>query len=321
MTVSFVMPAYKSRFFQDAILSILEQSCKDLELVVVDDCSPEPLYEVVKSINDPRLRYFRNTENIGEKYLVRQWNHSISYAKGDYIVLAADDDIYRPTFCEEIIRLAGKYPQVDLIHSSVEQIDEEGRHLWDDSILPEFTNKYEYLNWWLTGRSFTCVGNFAFKRTALLALGGFIDFPCAFGSDIATPISLSQHGVANMQGMLFCFRQSSQHLSADRSRFKEKLEGISQLSDFFLSIHYEEPENSKDKEFYSVLNEKYLHQKCMYDYLNLVLKYLPFRQLNEYLKYCKKARWIDKVLLILRWIKYSVNQQLFDTKRQVMSIE
>ena len=195
-----------------------------------------------------------------------------------------------------------------MIHSSVEQIDENGDHLWDDSILPEFTSKYEYLNWWLTGRSFTCIGNFAFKRSALLAMGGFMDFPCAFGSDIATPISLSKNGVANTQEMLFCFRQSTQHLSADSSRFKEKLDAISQLSEFLRAIRYEEPDNPADRAFYSIVNEDYLHKKCVYDYFNLVIQYLPAGNLPSYLKCCRLATPKDKAVMVLRWIKRHILQ-------------
>ena len=306
MTISFIMPAYKSAFLNEAVCSIVGQSSGDWELIVVDDCSPEPLREIIDGFQDSRIRYIRNKENIGGNSLVRQWNHCISYASGDYIVLAADDDYYKPTFCEVIIGLAKKYPQVDLIHSSVEQIDEKGHHLADDSILPVFTNKYEYLNWWLTGRIFTCVGNLAFKRSSLEELGGFIDYPCGFGSDIATPISLSLHGVSNTQEMLFCFRQSTQHLSADTSRFKEKLEGISRLFEFFRAIHYEEPDNLRDKQLYSIVNEDYLHKKCVYDYFNLVIKHVPVKELFSFLKLCRMASPGDKVLMILRWIKVRI---------------
>lgn len=304
--ISFIMPAWKARFLREAIGSIVAQTSPDWELVVVDDCSPETLGEIVAAFDDPRIRYARNEKNLGGKNLVRQWNHCINFATGDYIVLAADDDLYKPTFCAECIRLAEKYPQADLIHASVEQIDEEGKHLWDDSILPEFTNKYEYLNWWVTGRSFTCIGNFAFKRTALLAMGGFIDFPCAFGSDIATPIALSVQGVANTQDMLFCFRQSTQHLSADSSRFKEKLEAISQLSEWLQAIDYETPEDPADREFYQVMNREYLHRKVVFDYFNLVIRYLPADKLPGYLKLCRLATPLDKSMMVLRWIKRKI---------------
>lgn len=297
------MPAWKSRYLREALQSIVQQTSPDWELVVVDDCSPEPLQEIVAAFEDPRIRYVRNERNIGGSDLVAQWNHCITFATGDYVVLAADDDLYRPGFCAECIRLAEKYPEVDLIHASVEQIDGEGKHLDDDSILPEFTNKYAYLNWWVTGRVFTCVGNFAFKRSALLALGGFISFPCAFCSDIATPIALSQNGVANTSEMLFCFRISDQHLSSDTSRFDEKLEALSRMSEWLQAIDYGVPEDPEDRALYSVMNPDYLHRKIIYEYFNLILNNVPLSQVPHFLRRCRLATPKDKLMMVLRWFK------------------
>ena len=299
------MPAYKGVFLQEAIGSIIAQTFTDWELIVVDDCSPENLKSIIDQFDDPRLHYYRNDHNLGRDNLVHQWNHSISYAKGEWLVLAADDDVYRPNFCEACIHLAEQYSQVDLIHSSVEQIDEKGEHLWDDTILPEYMSRYEYLNAWLRGISFTCIGNFMFRRKALLDNGGFISFPCAFGSDIATPIRQAYNGVANTQEMLFCFRQSSQHLSADTSRFKEKLEAISSLSEWIEHIDWPVPDNSQDRDFYAIVNHDYLHKKCIYDYFNLVIKYLPMASLPSYLKLCRRASSKDKMIMLLRWLKNS----------------
>ena len=297
------MPAYKGLFLKEAIESIVTQTYQDWELIIVDDCSPDTLAEIAGGFQDTRIRYIRNEVNLGRNSLVAQWNHSISFAKGEWLVLAADDDIYRPAFCEECIGLADKYPQVDLIHSSVEQIDEDGRHLYDDSILPEFISRYEYLNTWLRGCSFTCIGNFMFRRIPLLEKGGFIDFPCAFGSDIATPIRQSFNGVANTQEMLFCFRQSDQHLSADNTRFREKLEAISSLSEWIENIAWPEPDNDRDRDFYAIVNPDYLHKKCVYDYFNLVIKYLPAAQVPEYMKLCRRASRKDKAMMAARYLK------------------
>ncbi len=304
MKVSFIMPAFKRRFLKQAIDSIVGQTLSNWELIIVDDCSPENLKEIVDSFDDSRIRYVRNDTNIGKEDLVKQWNHAISFASGTWLALAADDDLYLPTFCEDCLRLAEKYPYVDLIHSSVEQIDEKGQHLWDDSILPEFTSRYEYLNIWLRGLSFTCIGNFLFRRDTLLDQGGFIDFPCAFGSDIATPIRQSFNGVANTQSMLFCFRQSSQHLSSDTSRFKEKLEAISSLSEWIEHIDWPIPDNQTDSKLFDIVNHDYLHKKCIYDYFNLVIKYLPAYRIHSYLKLCRRATAKDKVIMTLRWIKH-----------------
>lgn len=303
MKVSFVMPAYKSRFLREAVGSIVLQSSRDWELVIVDDCSPEPIREIVEAFHDPRICYVRNPENIGANDLVRQWNHCLTFASGDFVVLASDDDIYKPTFLEKCMYLAEKYPQVDLIHSSVEQIDENGVHLWGDTILPEFTSRYEYLNTWLRGVSFTCIGNFVFRKKALMDRGGFIDFPCAFGSDIATPFRESFNGVANTQEMLFCFRQSSLHLSSDSSRFREKLLAISELSEWIENIDWPIPDNQKDRDFFSIVNHDYLQKKCVFDYFNLVIRFLPANQVLDYLRLCRRATHKDKLMMVLRWIK------------------
>lgn len=296
------MPAFKTGFLPQAIESILAQTVPGWELVIVDDCSTEPIGETVSKYDDARIRYYRNERNLGGENLVKQWNHCITYAEGDWIVLAADDDEYAPTFCEECLKLADKYPDVDLIRSRVEQIGENGEHLWDDGSLSEFTNKYEYLHDWLVAKAFTCVGNFMFRKSALDTLGGFIDFPCAFGSDIATPIALSKNGVANTKEMLFRFRQSAQHLSADSGKYLQKLAGITQLSQWLRDLDYEAPLTEPDKAFYAVHNKKYLHDKCVYDYFNLVIKNLPFNKLH-YLKFCTLASGKDKTMMILRWIK------------------
>lgn len=300
------MPAWKGRFIKQAISSIIAQTCPDWELIIVDDCSPEPLQEIVSVFRDPRIRYIRNQENLGMKNLVRQWNHCISLSTGDFVVLASDDDVYKETFCAECIRLIKKYPTINLIRSSVETIDENGNHLSSDYIPDEFITKYEYLNLWMSGRLCTCIGNFAFRRAALMREGGFIEFPCGFGSDVATPIVLSNNGVASPPDMLFCFRVSSRHLSADQSRYAEKLEGISMLSEWLQNLDYEIPDNSDDKEFYAIKTPEYLHRKVIYEYFNLVIKYLPLNKLLKYIRNCRLASPADKMMILLRWFKKKI---------------
>ena len=120
---SFILPAWKGRYLREAIRSILGQSYRDFELIVVDDCSPEPLKEIVGEFQDTRVEYYRNEHNIGGKDLVAQWNHCLQYAHGDYVILATDDDLYEPRFLEEMARLIDLYPEVDLLRSRIMQTD------------------------------------------------------------------------------------------------------------------------------------------------------------------------------------------------------
>lgn len=106
--VSFVLPVWKVHFLKQAINSILSQVYTNFELVIVNDASPENVDEIIAAYKDKRIRYYKNKENIGGKNLVEQWNHCISYAKGDYIVLSSDDDVYAPEYLKECISLALK---------------------------------------------------------------------------------------------------------------------------------------------------------------------------------------------------------------------
>jgi len=289
-TVSFVMPAWKAGFLEDAVSSILAQSSPDWELVVVDDCSPEDLGSIVAKFADPRIRYVRNEENLGSGNLVRQWNHCLTQASGEWLVLAADDDVYAPDFCKEILTLAGKYPEVDLIRARVELIDSDGRQLWGDGEFPEVFTGTQYLEEWMAGHVFTCVGNFAFRREALVAAGGFKDFPCAFCSDVATPLLLSGNGVANTREIGFFFRNSGVNLSGDRSRVLDKMEATQQFFEWL-------------RGFAPALSRQWIHEKCLYDCYNLAVRFASPGELPAYLRACREAGWLEKVVMTLRWAK------------------
>src|SRR5690606_978856 len=154
--------------------SILGQTYSNFELIIVDDVSPENIKGIVSGLDDPRIKYFRNEKNLGGENLVKQWNHCLQFAKGEYMVLAADDDLYQPDFSSTCVELADKYPHVDLIRSGAKQINESNNLIGVDGIIPEYCSKYQYVYHWLQGTIFTCIGNYMFK-TAVIKEKKFID--------------------------------------------------------------------------------------------------------------------------------------------------
>jgi len=296
MTISFVIPAYKSRYLEEAVSSILAQSQDNWELVIVNDCSPDDIQGIISHFQDDRIRYFRNAENIGGRDLVKQWNHSIGYAKGEWVVLAGDDDVYDRNFVRTVSALIDKYPDVGLVRSRVGMIDGKGEHLCDDGFFPEYESKEEFLSDWLTAKSLTCVGNFIFRKSELNKIGGFVNFPCGFCSDIATPVILSQNGVANSREVLFRFRLSDIHLSGDKSRLKDKLMATTRLYEWLRTLDYQAPG----------YDSKAIHQKCIYDYFNQVIKFVRLRDLPKYMQLCTLASPVEKSIMLARWMKLKI---------------
>lgn len=298
--ISFVLPAYKSTYFRQAITSILEQSFTDFELIIVDDCSPENLKSIVEEFADDRITYYRNAENIGGKNLVAQWNHCIQYAKGDYLVLAADDDIYDKEFLKECILLARQYPEMDVIHSRVATINEENEMIGIDGVVPQALSKHGFLYYWLQGAIVTCIGNYMFKRKAILDKK-FIDFPSAFCSDAATVIALAENGVATTEKMLFNFRISSIHLSSSQKHLDKKLEANTQFYQWLLNLRYTSPSEPLDLFYYRSNSSHYIQDKCTYDYYNQVIKFLPWYRVFA-INRCTLLSKKDKLVMSVRFI-------------------
>lgn len=89
--VSVIMPVYNgARFLERAVFSVLNQSEKDLELIIIDDGSTEPVNDIIEKFNDNRIRAYRRKENQG---LTKCLNECLALAKGDYIARFDADDI------------------------------------------------------------------------------------------------------------------------------------------------------------------------------------------------------------------------------------
>ena len=224
MKVSFVLPAYKRAFLREAIASILAQTYRDFELVVVDDASPENLKEVVDGFSDRRLSYFRNSENIGGENLVAAWNKAIGRAHGEWCVLASDDDIYAPEFLEKMLGLAARHPGVDLVHARVKIIDGSGAVVGISPAKPEIESAIELLYDRIVRKADQFVPEFMFKRSRLDEIGGFVPFPKAWYSDDATWALMAENGCANCNEPLFSFRCSGLNISTSYSKIFEQAE-------------------------------------------------------------------------------------------------
>ncbi|MCI7555647.1 MAG: glycosyltransferase [Bacteroidales bacterium] len=213
---SFVMPAYKSQFLKESIDSILAQSYKDFELIIVDDASPDDIAGVVSSYDDARIRYYRNEENIGGTNLVSQWNHSVEYAQGDWIILATDDDIYENAFLETADRLLNKYPNVDIFRGRIASFNSSSPDslLYAECCLPEHTCLEEFYYYHFHGIH-GGIPQYVFRKSALESIGGFVDFPKAIGSDDATAILIAKNGIVCSGEFLVRFRVSKINISSE----------------------------------------------------------------------------------------------------------
>jgi glycoside transferase family 2 len=297
------MPAYKAEWLAQAVDSILAQTYPAIELIVVNDCSPHDLDSVMAQYTDPRVRYYRNEQNIGGKHLTRQWEHCLGFVRGEYLVMAADDDLYAPTFAEECMKLAMQHPSVDLIRTRVEEIDEVGALVGLESFYTKgLISQLEYIYAYRSGEVFICMGNFAFK-TSVLREKGFVDFPRALGSDIATTIEMAANGVACVDQPLFASRHSTIHLSGSMAQLEPKMGAITLFYEWMERYPIPVPPNKYEVYYANKLTSLDWHEKCIYDYYNQVIRYVPMLKLSHFLSLARLASSKEKTKMIFRWCK------------------
>lgn len=223
MKYSFVLPAYKSEYLQEAIVSILQQTFCDFELIIVDDASPYHLESIVNQYKDKRIKFYQNKENIGGVNLVQNWNKCIKYADGEYIILASDDDLYSPLFLQQVNKRIEEYPNVNIIRSRVNRVDSEGSITDIEQVYKPYMPFSEFVFYWSKG-VINCIANYVFKKKSLLNAGGFVDMPCAWFSDDITVVNMAINGIATTEDALFYFRTSDKSVSwtFDKETIKKK---------------------------------------------------------------------------------------------------
>lgn len=290
---TFLLPAFKPDFLEVALRSIKSQTLKNFKVLVSDDCSPHDLKSIYNKVcgDDARFSYRRNEVNMGSKSLVSHWNLLVDMCDTEYFILASDDDVYEPTFLEEVDKLASKYPEVDLIRARVRLINDSSNIAFYDGIYQEFTDSLEFVHLMYLHNSIKCIANYTFRLDALKAIGGFIDFPLAWFSDRATVMKLSTHGVANTKDVLFSFRMSDVNITFGKNDEKKAYtkEYATQLYDQWFKDFmetFEKQKNSKNAYqrglYFSTIGE---HNKLIKDE---TVRYLPNLSFRHFWKYLKK---------------------------------
>jgi glycosyltransferase involved in cell wall biosynthesis len=113
--VSVIMPVRNAAaFVEEAARSILSQTFRDLELIVIDDCSSDESAEIVDAIRDNRVRLFRNDRHTG---LAGTLNKAFEYVTGRYVARMDADDISLPRRIETQVEFLNSHADIGVCGS------------------------------------------------------------------------------------------------------------------------------------------------------------------------------------------------------------
>lgn len=122
--VSVILPVYNAeKHVAEAVQSILDQTYKNFELILIDDCSTDKSFETLQSFKDPRIKLHRNEKN---QKLIYTLNKAIQLSSGEYIARMDADDISLPTRLQQQVEYLQKFKDVAVLGSQIQFIDENG---------------------------------------------------------------------------------------------------------------------------------------------------------------------------------------------------
>lgn len=123
------MPVHNGgRFLKETIESVLKQTCKNFEFIIVDDKSTDNSLKIIKDYKkkDPRIKILENKKNLG---LTLSLNKALKYTKGAYIARIDCDDLCLPTRFAEQIKFLDNHKNYGFVGCWVVVIDTKGKTL------------------------------------------------------------------------------------------------------------------------------------------------------------------------------------------------
>lgn len=130
--VSIVMPTYKTEHLHQALESALNQTYRNLEILLCDDCPSDAIENIAREYGrfDPRVRYVRNPD-AGKD--IGRLNHvlCLNEARGEFIKFLNDDDLLDVECVERMVKAFSDYPDITLVTSKRQRIDQHGAPLAD----------------------------------------------------------------------------------------------------------------------------------------------------------------------------------------------
>lgn len=187
--VSVVIPAYKAEIYiEETLRSVLAQTYTNLEVLVVDDGSPDALGEVVQRIaqEDGRVQYFRR-ENAG---VSAARNFGYAQSKGDYLAFLDADDVWAPQNLQCKLDRFAEDTALGLVHSACEEIDGESRPQGRINAGKEGYLLNDLLAW--NGTCVPAPSSILVKREVLERVGGF-DTALSTAADQEFFMRVAQH--------------------------------------------------------------------------------------------------------------------------------
>jgi GT2 family glycosyltransferase len=198
---------------QEAIESVLAQTFRDFELLIVDDASTDGTADAAAAFGDARIRVLANERNLGQ---VPSLNRGLREARGEYVGRLDADDVCLPERLERQVAVLDSEESVALVGTWLDVVDERGR-LWA-KLRGQVRDFPEFVFAILADRYPWGHPSLMFRRDVVLALGGYDEaLAPSEDKDLYRRLALARHDARCVEAALVRYRRHERQLSQEQA--------------------------------------------------------------------------------------------------------
>lgn len=214
--ISVIMPSFNTpvEMLAKAVDSILEQTYRDFEFIIIDDCSTDASVEYLASLQDERVKVIRNLQNLG---ITKSLNVGLSHARGQYIARMDSDDICLPERLEKQLAFMENHPEAIVCGTWIQAFEDAS--YTTKRVIPE----REYLQCsFLFGNAYGLCHPTAFFRGDMLRKHGIrYDENLPTAQDYGMWTTCAEYGeIANVEEVLFRYRVHNGQISVAKRQLQ-----------------------------------------------------------------------------------------------------
>jgi len=289
--ISVLMPAYNvAKYVGKAIETILNQTYRNIELLVMDDASRDKTVKVIQSFKDTRLKFFQNEDNIG--YL-KTCNKLFDIATGEFITFQDADDYSDPSRLEIQMAEFEKDPVLAVCGTNFTALRYDGKQMFCTNYFCDMENIRKHM---LEGYYSIIPNSFLFKREILTTIGGYNEFWNRIGAEdyYWTWLIMERHKLINIKPAVYYYRYNPHSVGGDWTDNRRKLHNT-RLVPWLLKTRVEtgtDPIEQNDRAaidaFINELDKPYLEDPSLF-YREMAIRDFNFGNKKKAMKLMWKA--------------------------------
>ncbi|MBL7700265.1 MAG: glycosyltransferase [Chitinophagaceae bacterium] len=233
--------------------SILNQTIRDFNLIVLDNASTDGALQWIQSLNDNRIIIFSSQKSLS---IEENWSRIKTVPKNEFMTMIGHDDILKPFYLEEMDKLINLHPDAGLFQTHYSYIDKDGKITRKCLPMDEVQKSYEFLACQMNGTIDSTGTGYMMCSADFDKLGGMpVNYPNLIFSDYELWIKLSKNSYkATAQRECFEYRE---HMSVSRATNGEQYEAAFGQYVHFLST-------LRNEEHFAEVIARYGHKMLLY---------------------------------------------------------